>query len=133
MVRFAAVVFMFFVTGCASPPLTTGLPSGPIEMTFDYRGCVEDLSHGDSFETTVTRSDLGDTTIFRVRHAATCGLSVRAPAYALHDGELELSYEMYSQTGGVLMCDCAYHSTFKFTNLPDSVGTASFSPVADVR
>jgi hypothetical protein len=100
-------------------------------MVFQFNGCSGELSHDDNYETTVARQDQGAVTVFQVGHAATCGLDVRNPSYSINGNSLELTYEMYSQTGAVVMCDCGYHSQFTFTNLPASVKTASFQATFD--
>ncbi|MGN6111865.1 MAG: hypothetical protein ACTHOC_02455 [Luteimonas sp.] len=96
-------------------------------MTFKFNGCSGELSSDDSYETTVTRQDQGTTTTFQVSHAAACGLDVRHPDYSINGDSLKLTYEMYSQTRAVVMCDCGYRSQFTFTGLPASVKSASFS------
>ena len=133
MGKFIAIIFLGALAGCAS----TGRPSDSAfartTMKFEYLGCSGALSLGDSYDTLISRTDQGTTTTFQVRHAATCGLDVRRPAYSVSDGKLALTYEMYSKNGGVVMCDCSYSSRFTFSNLPTSVESTSFAPIADER
>ncbi|MBW8310841.1 MAG: hypothetical protein K0M64_02295 [Rhizobium sp.] len=100
-------------------------------MTFKFIGCSGELSHDDSYETRIARKDHGAATTFQVNHAATCGLDVRNPSYAIRGDSLKLTYKMYSQNGMVVMCDCGYRSQFTFTNLPASVKSASFHATFD--
>ena len=131
MGKILAVIILCTMSACASAPLSNSLAPGQPTMTFKFNGCSGELSSDDSYETTVDRQDRGVTTIFQVSHAATCGLDVRHPNYSISGDSLKLTYEMYSQTGAVVMCDCGYRSQFTFTNLPASVKNASFSATFD--
>jgi hypothetical protein len=131
MSKILAAIILCIMPACASAPPPNGLAPNQPTMTFKFNGCSRELSSDDSYETTVARQDRGATTIFHVSHAATCGLDVRHPNYSISDNRLELTYEMYSQTGAVVMCDCGYRSQFTFTNLPASVKSASFSATFD--
>ena len=133
MGKFLAIVVLGALAGCASYVQTGDSALTNTTMKFEYLGCSKALSLGDSYETVISREEYGTTTTFQVRHAATCGLDVRRPAYSVSDGKLVLTYEMYSKNGGVVMCDCSYSSRFTFSNLPGSVESTSFAPIADER
>ena len=131
MRKIIAALFICTVSACTSvPPTSSAVPAQPA-MAFKFHGCSGELSHDDNYETTVTREAHGTTTTFQVAHAATCGLDARHPSYEIVGDRIELTYEMYSQNGAVVMCDCGYRSQYTFTGLPDSVKEASFHATFD--
>jgi hypothetical protein len=131
MSKILAIIILCTVSACASAPRANGLAPGQPTMEFKFIGCSGELSHDDSYETTVARQNSGATTTFQVAHAATCGLDARHPSYSINGDNLDLTYEMHSQTGAIVMCDCGYRSQFTFTNLPASVKSASFHATFD--
>ena len=102
-------------------------------MTFGSLECVGDWPSDEPVRTTVVRRDQGATTSFLVRHAATCGLAARRPAYEFADGQLKLKYDLYTESGAVVMCECDYRSMFTFHKLPEIVQSASFEYSTDER
>jgi hypothetical protein len=126
MSKILAIIILCTMSACASSPRSGDLASEKPSMTFNLNGFSGELSHDDNYDTTVARQDHEATTAFQVSHAATCGLDARHPSYTISGDSLELTYEMYSRNGAVVMCDCGYRSQFTFTNLPASVKSASF-------
>jgi len=123
MRRFVALVLVSVLAGCASAP--AALPS--VAMTFEDSGCVGDWPFNEPQETTVVRTDADGTTSFEIRHPASCGLRARQPGFSIAGDALAMRYELYPPDGMAIMCDCAYSSRFKFTNLPSTIERASFA------
>ena len=95
-------------------------------MSFEDLGCYGDWPSNEPQQTTVVRTDINGATSFQVRHAASCGLNTRNPSFSINGDALTLRYEMFSQDGAAILCDCDYRAKFNFTNLPPSVKSASF-------
>lgn len=109
--------------GCAS-----ALPAGDhLAMAFEDLGCRGEWPTDTPQKTSVVRTETDLGTTFHVTHPATCGLRARKPGYTVRGTAVELRYELYSPTGSVVMCDCAYQSKFTFPVLPPSVQSASFT------
>ena len=123
MSKFVGLILLFVLAGCASAPAAS--PS--VAMTFEDFGCAGEWPANEPLETTVVRTDADGATSFEVRHPASCGLSARQPGFSIAGDALAMRYELYSQNGMAIMCDCAYRSKFKFTNLPPTVKSASFA------
>ena len=123
MSKLAGVLLFLALTGCAS----TRSPSPSVAMSFEDLGCYGDWPSNEPQQTTVVRADTNGTTSFQVRHAASCGLSARKPSFSIDSDALTLRYEMFSQDGTAILCDCDYRARFNFTNLPSTVKSASFA------
>lgn len=111
------------VSGCVSAPQE----ANGLAMTFEDLGCGGEWPYDKPQEASIVRKQSEDGTSFEITHPATCGLSARRPAYSVSGAELALRYELYSQTGTVVMCDCAYASRFTFSGLPSAVQSISFT------
>ena len=86
-------------------------PSAALQLkSFEFLGCGGDYSGGPS----VRRLTSNGNVTFLVRHSDTCGLEGRNPKATWDSGTLDLAYELYSPSEGVMMCDCEYWAKFTF-------------------
>jgi hypothetical protein len=84
-------------------------------LSFELLGCGGDWPSDTPARATIQRLTLDDKVTFLVRHPDTCGLTAaRKPSFRVDQGELQLSYDLYSPDDSVVMCECEYVAKFTF-------------------
>ncbi|MCB1566495.1 MAG: hypothetical protein KDI78_12920 [Xanthomonadales bacterium] len=94
-------------------PASAQQDAHPELKSFEFLGCSGDWD-GKLGEPEVWRVVADGQITFLTHSVATCGLSGRSPIVTGSQTQLSLSYELYSPTNVVIMCDCEYWAKFSF-------------------
>lgn len=123
MKSYIAVLIAF--ASVALPSVVAQKNQAPTLESFEFIGCSGDFEGQDAIPE-IWRVMADGKVSFLTHTVAACGLSGRFPAVAGSAGSLDLSYEMYSPTDVVIMCECEYWAKFTFGPEAYSVKSATF-------
>ena len=98
----------------------------PALESFEFLGCSGDFE-GQDATPEIWRLTANGKVSFLTHTVAACGLSGRAPAVMGGTDTLDLSYELYSPTDVVIMCECEYWARFTFGQEAHAVKSVTFS------
>jgi hypothetical protein len=93
--------------------------------SFEFLGCAGDWTDKNTSDS-VRRLTFKDKVTYLIRHPGTCGLEGRNPTATFTSGKLDLSYELYSPNGDIVMCECEYWAKFTFGPSAMLLSTVTF-------
>ena len=85
----------------------------PRLISTEFIGCSGDPDDGYT-TSTARRITSNNETTFLVSYISGCGLTGRDLKPTWENGELNLTFDLYSPNDAVVMCDCQYWAKFKF-------------------
>jgi hypothetical protein len=91
----------------------------PRLISAEFIGCSGDPDDGYTTSTARRITSYKDNTSFLVSYISSCGQNGRDLKPSWKNGELDLTFDLYSPNDAYVMCDCEYWA--KFTFGPDAI------------
>jgi len=121
----SCIAALILVVSVALPAAIAQQVQAPALKSFEFIGCSGDFEGRDGTPE-IWRVIADGQVSFLTHTVAACGLVGRAPVVAGDADSLDLSYEMYSPTDVVIMCECEYWAKFTLSPAAHSVKSATF-------